>query len=153
MNARKAAFTALLRVSQGAYSSIALNETLSENDISDQNKALASAIFYGTLERERELDVMLRPFLRQSVSRLEKKVLIILRMGLVQLAFMDKIPESAAVNESVALAKSEGLKKASGLVNAVLRAYIRAGKPGANNAQGEIANGKDEKKSAGSAVP
>lgn len=124
--ARDAAFAALRRVSQGAYSSITLGQTLEKYGLSEQDKALASAIFYSTLERETQLDGMIRPLLSRPLSKLENDILIILRMGICQLAFMDKIPGSAAVNESVKLAKKYGYAKASGLVNAVLRAYIRS---------------------------
>ena len=125
MDARQAAFTALRAVSRGAYSSIAIGKTLSDNEVSEKDSALASAIFYGVLERESELDGILRPLLSRPASKLERDVLIILRMGLYQIAFMDRIPHSAAVSESVTLTRLTGNKRASGLVNAVLREYIR----------------------------
>lgn len=146
MDARQAAFTALRGVSRGAYSSIAIGKTLGDNDVSEQDKALAGAIFYGVLEREAELDAMLRPLLSRP-SKLEKDVRIILRMGLYQIAYMDGIPDRAAVSESVALAKMFGYSRASGLVNAVLRGYIRA------NGGGEKVPDKSDAKGTASPAP
>ncbi len=129
MDGRRAAFAALKRVSQGAYSNIALGEILGENTISDADRALASTIFYGVLERESGLDELLRGYLSKPLNRLEKDVLTILRIGMYQLCCLDRIPDSAAVNESVVLARRVGLSRATGLINAVLRSYVRAGKP------------------------
>ncbi len=63
----------------------------------------------------------------RSVSRLQPPVLAALRLGLLQLLFMDGIADHAAVNESVELAKSSGGRGGAGLVNAVLRRAIREG--------------------------
>jgi 16S rRNA (cytosine967-C5)-methyltransferase len=79
---------------------------------------------FGVLRRQGTLDYILTGLLTQPLLRLEPEVLIFLRLGLYQLMYLDRIPESAAVNESVNLAKLT-LPRASGLVNAVLRNYLR----------------------------
>jgi 16S rRNA (cytosine967-C5)-methyltransferase len=60
------------------------------------------------------------------MRKIELKTKVILRMGILQLLFMDKVPESAAVNESVILAKKHKLQKSSGFINGILRNIVRA---------------------------
>ncbi len=125
--ARKAAYRVLMRTdSEGAYSNIALNAELSKIE-DEREKSLATAIVYGTLENLRLLDRQIRTLTGKSVKKLQPAVRTILRMGLTQLVFMDKIPDSAAVNECVNLAKKFA-NPASGFVNGVLRSFIRSGK-------------------------
>ena len=127
MTDRKAAYNALKRVWEGGYSTLALDAVLSASDLDRRDRAFASAIFYGVLENADMLDYIISKFTKVG-SKIEKRARIILRMGLYQMIFMDKVPDSAAVNESVSLAKSVGLGRASGFINAVLRSFIRAGK-------------------------
>ena len=88
------------------------------------DRGLFAELVFGVLRRQGTLDHVLTGLLTQSLARLEPQVLIFLRLGLYQLMYLDRIPESAAVNESVNLAK-QVLPRASGLVNAVLRNYLR----------------------------
>lgn len=127
-SARRAAFEALKRTQGGAYSTIALDSAISSSEMDDREKALSSAIFYGVLESETLLDSVIDVRLRPKNRRLENDVRTILRMGVYQLACMDKIPESAAVFESVRLAKQVGLDRASGFINGILRGFVRDGK-------------------------
>ena len=83
--------------------------------------AFVTALVYGALERQITLDFVLQQYLRQPLRKLRPEVRVILRMGVLQLYFMDKIPASAAVNESVKLVKKNGCAYAAGLVNSVLR--------------------------------
>jgi 16S rRNA (cytosine967-C5)-methyltransferase len=76
------------------------------------------------LRRQGTLDYVLSGLLTQPLARQEPQVLIFLRLGLYQLMYLDRIPESAAVNETVNLAK-QILPRSSGLVNGVLRNYLR----------------------------
>jgi 16S rRNA (cytosine967-C5)-methyltransferase len=125
-NARSAALSALLHVDVNeGYSNIVLDKTLSAASLEQRDKALASAIFYGVLERRITLDYIIRQFSKTSVEKMSPEVLEILRMGVYQILYLEKIPKSAAVNESVNLAKENGLVKASGFINAVLRALLR----------------------------
>lgn len=128
MTARRAALEALKRTAKGAYSTIALDGILGRSGLDERDRALASALFYGVQENQTQLDAAISALLRRSGQKLESEVRQILRMGIYQLGYMDKIPDSAAVNESVALTRQTGHDSAAGFVNGILRSYIRAGK-------------------------
>lgn len=104
-----------------SYSNIAVAGALKNVDLQNADKALFTAIVYGTVERMITLDYNLSLYLKQPLKKLKPQVLCILRMGAYQIFFMDKIPDRAAINESVNLTKSNGAGFASGLCNAVLR--------------------------------
>lgn len=125
---RAAAFEILLKVHiDKAYSNLALDASLENESFSPVEKSFISALVYGVTERTLTLDYQLSRYLSQPLKKLKPQVLVILRMGAYQLLFMDKIPVSAAVNESVKLAKNNGCAFASGLVNAVLRKISQNG--------------------------
>ncbi len=127
--ARKAALGTLVRVARdGAYSNLALSSALKDRSLSDADSAFASALVYTTLERQITIDYHLSLYLTQPLRKLRPEVCAALRMGAAQILFMDKVPVSAAVNESVALIRQD--KKtayAAGLVNAVLRKVASGG--------------------------
>lgn len=124
MNARRIVFKLLLKVQKnGAYSNIILDNALKNSDLSEQDKAFSTALFYGTLERQILLDDKIAHFTRH--KDLDDEVKVALRMGLYQIDYMNSVPDSAAVNESVELVREVGAK---GFVNAVLREYLRSGK-------------------------
>lgn len=127
MNARKAAVTALLKVETDlAYSNIALNAVLKESGIEGSDKALASAIFYGVLDRKITLDYVLSLYVKTPLKKVKPFTLAVMRSALYQIMFMDKIPSSAAVNEAVKLVKNSKDSHSSGFVNAVLRNILRS---------------------------
>ncbi len=112
---------------EGAWSNGILKEYTQRDQLDDRDAALASRLCYGVLQNRLRLDFILRQLLTGKLRDLHPVVRDILHLGLYQLFFMDKIPESAAVNESVLLAKSscKGQRNAAGLVNGVLRNAIR----------------------------
>lgn len=121
-NARQAAFAYLSKIEKdNAYSNLILSEKNQNIVLSDKDRVLAHRIVKTVLERKITLDYNLSQYLTQPLKKLKPQVLTILRMGACQLLFMDKIPASAAINESVNLAKKNGCAFAGGLVNAVLR--------------------------------
>lgn len=122
-NARQIAFEALLKIHRdSAYSNLAVDAALKENaHLDDRDKAFVSNIVYGTLDRLILIDYNLSLYLNQPVKKLKPELHTILRMGVYQLLFMDKVPSRAAVNESVNLAKMNKSSFAASLVNAVLR--------------------------------
>lgn len=127
-SSREAAFEILLKIHKDkAYSNLALDASLDGGNFSPVERGFISALVYGVTERIITLDYQLSKYLSQPLKKLKPQVLVILRMGAYQLLFMDKIPVSAAVNESVKLTKSEGCAFASGLVNAVLRKVAKNG--------------------------
>lgn len=124
--ARAAALEALLRVDgEEGYSNIVLDSVLKKSSLSQKDSSLATAIFYGVLERRITLDYIIGLFSKRPAGKLSPAVREILRMGAYQLFFLKKIPPSAAVNESVKLTKKSGEFRASGFVNAVLRNMLR----------------------------
>lgn len=131
-SARKAAVSALLKVNRyGGYSNLVLDATLKENRLTPADAALASALFYGVLERKITLDYFIAKYAKGGLSRISPYVRECLRIGLYQMKYMDKIPVSAAVNESVGLVKNSRENRAAGFVNAVLRAAGRDENPDA----------------------
>lgn len=119
---RQTAFEILMRVEKDkAFSNKVLDNALKKLEYERQDSVFVSALVYGVLERKITLDYQISRFLTKSINRLKPDVLTILRIGMYQLLHMDKVPASAAVNESVKLAKANRCEYSSGLINAVLR--------------------------------
>ena len=91
------------------------------NALSAPDRNLATALVLGVLRWQIQLDHQLQTLLKRPNAKLDREILIALRMGAFQLRFLDRIPARAAIDESVELAKQAGHKFASGMVNAVLR--------------------------------
>ena len=128
-NVRNIAYNVLYRVlHEDAYSAIAVNNAVRENDLGGVDVSFLSALVYGVLERKLTLEYIIRQYSSVRIKKIEAKTLIILYLGMYQLIYMDKVPDSAAVNESVKLCKQLKLYKSAGFVNAVLRNFIRADK-------------------------
>lgn len=120
MNDRSIAYKILLKIEKDkAYSNLTLDSILGKEKAGYE--PFVRALVYGVIERKITLDYILSEFLSQPIHKLKPQVLTVLRMGVYQIKFMDKIPVSAAVNESVKLIKQQGFSFASGLVNSVLR--------------------------------
>ena len=121
-NPRQIAFEALMKtVRDGAFSNLALDSALSKTNLDTRDKSFVSNLFYGVIERQITIDYQLSLYLSKPLKKLKPEVLTILRLGAYQILFMDKVPNSAAVNESIKLSKKNGASYASGLINAVLR--------------------------------
>lgn len=119
--ARTIAYETLRRVeAEGAYASDVLHAELPPS-VKAEDAALATEITLGVLRWRRLLDFLLDRSLKKPVAKLDLPVAIALRMGLYQLRHLDRIPPSAAVNESVELVKRARKSSAATLVNAVLR--------------------------------
>ena len=128
MGARETALNALIACRKdGAWSNGVLKEYIHRDRLDTRDAALATRLCYGVLQNRLKLDFYLSQLLTGKVKDLHPAVRDILHLGLYQLYEMDKIPESAAVNESVTLAKHYCKKQRSapGLVNAVLRNAVR----------------------------
>ena len=126
-NPRGTALSVLLKIeNEGAYSNLALNHALREAKLSAVDSGFVSALVYGVLERKLLLDYIISQYSKIPLRKIETTTKMILRMGLLQLLFMDKVPESAAVNESVNLAKKRKLQKSAGFINGILRSVTRA---------------------------
>ncbi|MEG1244175.1 MAG: 16S rRNA (cytosine(967)-C(5))-methyltransferase RsmB [Oscillospiraceae bacterium] len=126
--ARQTAFEILIKINRdNAFSNLAIDAKLNNCELNAKDKSLATAIVYGVLERRLTLDYVASLYLKQSINKLKPEVLTALRIGVFQLLFMNKIPNSAAINESVQLVKKNGCTYASGLLNAVLRKVCENG--------------------------
>ena len=128
MTARQLAYEALLKTTRdGSYSNLTLDALLKANPMEQREKQFASRLFYGVLERKLTLDYQIEALSKKPVQKLDLEVVVALELGLYQLSYMDGVPTSAAVNESVNLIKKSRKKSASGFVNGVLRNYVRGG--------------------------
>lgn len=120
MDDRFLAFKILNKIEHDkAYSNIALDKVLNKYEAT--SSAFVCVLVYGVLERKITLDYYLSKVLSQPIKKLNPQVLTILRLGVYQLKFMDRIPVSAAVNESVKLSRKVKCSFAAGLINSVLR--------------------------------
>ena len=129
MGARETALNVLIACrKEGGWSNGVLKEYIARDRLDRKEAALASRLCYGVLQNRYLLDHYLQQLLTGKLKDLHPAVRDILHIGLYQLYKMDKIPESAAVNESVQLAKKYcgKVRSASGLVNAVLRNAVRS---------------------------
>ena len=128
MGARETALNVLIACrKEGAWSNGVLKEYAVRDRLDRRESALATRLCYGVIQNRGKLDFYLKQLLTGKVKDLHPVIHDVLHLGLYQLYEMDKIPESAAVNESVTLAKKYCPKQrfAPGLVNAVLRNALR----------------------------
>lgn len=125
---RQLAFDVLRKViRENSYSNLAVSGALAQNDLSPEERSFFTALVYGTIERKITLDYQLTLYLKQPIRKLNPKAYTALLLGAYQILFMDKVPDHAAVNESVKLVKKNGASFASGMVNAVLHKIVSAG--------------------------
>lgn len=124
--ARGVALEVLIAVAERqAYSNLMLNSVLEKGGLSPRDTRLATELVYGTIQRQNTLDWILQSLVKKGRQSLEPWVVQLLCLSLYQLRFLDKIPNHAVVNEAVRLAKQRGHKGIVGLVNGVLRSYLR----------------------------
>lgn len=126
INPRSIAVKILIKIeNDGAYSNLTINSFYDGLDISSQDKAFITNLVYGVIERKITLDYVLKKFIKTPLKKVKDITLANLRLALYQIMFLDKIPESAAVNEAVKLVKKSKHNRDSGFVNAVLRSVLR----------------------------
>ena len=110
---------------KGAYSGIVLDHMVKEAGLDRRDIGFVTRLFYGVIERSVTLDYCICSYAGKPLRKLDVQVVNILRMGLYQLAYMDAVPDSAAVNESVKLTGYAKKASAKGFVNAILRRFLR----------------------------
>jgi 16S rRNA (cytosine967-C5)-methyltransferase len=122
-DARNTALTVLNKLEQGKLTLDAILEDMTRGDdnLSKRERALFNALTYGVLRWRGRLDYIIAHFSNTPVKKIEPSVLNILRLGLFQIIYLDRIPDSAAVNTAVELSKRTGLSRAAGFINALLR--------------------------------
>lgn len=118
---RLAAFWALYNIEKGKYSNASIEE--STKGLSVKEVAFVRELVFGALKLNIKLDYAIN-YLKDKKARIKLKDRVLLRLGLYQLDYMDSVPDYAAVNETIAIAKKL-VKNKVGLINAILRGYIR----------------------------
>ena len=122
--AREVALKTLYKIDkEEAYSNIALDETIKENrhKLDDRDIGFISELVYGVTSWKLTIDEIVKMYSNIRLKKISPWILNILRLGIYQTVFLDKVPKSAAVNECVNLAKRYGHKSSSNFVNAILR--------------------------------
>jgi len=123
---RQAAVELLMDIEYKALlSSDAVFNLIKGNVLSPEDRRLAVRLIYGVLEQKLYLDYMLQQVSKTKLSKLDPLIHMILRVSLYQMLFMDRIPESAVVNEAVKMSKKKG-QHLSGFINGVLRNFQRS---------------------------
>ena len=129
MSARESALNVLKNCrAEGGWVNSSLKEQLARDRLDRRDAALATRLACGVLQNRRLLDHYLQQLLTGRLKDLRPVLRDILHLGLYQILFLDKIPDSAAVNEAVDLAKRycKKQKNAAPLVNGVLRNAVRS---------------------------
>lgn len=124
--ARASALEILIQFEQKqAYSNLLLNHYLKQHTLSELDRRLTTELVYGIIQRLHTLDWVADQLVKKGIHSLEPWVRQVIRIGLYQLMYLDRIPDRAAVYETVQLAKERGHPGIVRLVNGVLRAYLR----------------------------
>ena len=120
--ARVAAFDVLLQIERkAAFSSVLLPKY--EEELNAKDRGLCHEIVLGVLRRKLFLDANIDTLSKG--KRIDTEVRIVLRIGLFQLIYLDRVPAHSAINESVELAGRAKKTSAKGFVNAILRSFLR----------------------------
>ncbi|WP_221564173.1 16S rRNA (cytosine(967)-C(5))-methyltransferase RsmB [Alkalihalobacillus sp. TS-13] len=137
-NVREVATELLLKIDRSqAYSNLLLNQAIQKNNLSGKDAGLLTEIVYGTVQRKNTLDHYLKSFIKKPLDKLEDWVLVLLRLSVYQMVYLDRVPDHAIINEAVVIAKKKGHKGISGFVNGVLRNIQRKGVPGVASIEDE----------------
>lgn len=119
--ARTLAFRSLTKFRKdGSYTNLETSAVLEKNKLSEEDKNLFSKLFLGVVEKRITLDFLLSRLSSIPLNTLSAEVLSLLEMGLYQILYLDRIPDHAAIFETVELAK-KFIPEAAGFLNAVLR--------------------------------
>ena len=127
ITAREAALLALNDILyNGKYSNIAVKEMLGKcRGMDKTEKAFFTNLVYGVISRHFTLEYVISQYSAIKLKKLARYVKIILELGFYQIIYLDKVPESAAVNECVKLSKRYCKKGSDRFINGVLRAFLK----------------------------
>ena len=124
-DARDAALESLLLMERrGAWSDGSVKRIVAQAGLDSRDAALCARMTYGVVQNRTLLDYYIDSWCSQKAARLEPVVACVLWLGIYQILFMDKVPDRAAVHETVELVKRRGKARAAGMVNAVLRKCV-----------------------------
>jgi 16S rRNA (cytosine967-C5)-methyltransferase len=125
MNPRQLVLYALNDLETGSFTDVVVDRLLGKFKLTGVDRNLFTELIHGIVRRKRTLDVIIDRLAKQPAHRQPPQLKQLLRLGLYQLRYLDRIPASAAVNTTVDLAKTNGLSGLAGVVNGILRQYIR----------------------------
>ncbi len=125
MNPRQLALFALNDLETGSYTDVVVDRLLGKFQLAGVDRNFFTELVHGIVRRKRTLDAIIDRLAKQPADRQPPNLKQLLRLGLYQLRYLDRVPESAAVNTTVDLAKTNGLTGLAGVVNGILRQYIR----------------------------
>ncbi|MEM9772099.1 MAG: 16S rRNA (cytosine(967)-C(5))-methyltransferase [Cyanobacteria bacterium P01_D01_bin.73] len=124
--ARQVAFQTLRSILAGSYADAALDRYLRQaSHLSGQDRGLVTELVYGCTRQRRSLDAIIDRLAKKPAQEQAPELRAVLHLGLYQIGYLTQIPNGIAVHETVELAKLSGLKGLSGLVNGILRNYVR----------------------------
>ncbi|TAD78996.1 MAG: 16S rRNA (cytosine(967)-C(5))-methyltransferase [Oscillatoriales cyanobacterium] len=133
--ARHAALVALSAIEAGAYADAALDRAMRQHpNLDGRDRRLVTELVYGCTRQLRVLDGWIDRLATRPAREQPPAVRALLRLGLYQLIYLDRVPKSAAVHTTVELAKFAGLKGLSGFINGLLRGYLRQSAAESSNA-------------------
>jgi 16S rRNA (cytosine967-C5)-methyltransferase len=125
VSARQLAFQTLRAIQAGAYADIALDRTLTQTPLAGPDRRLLTELVYGCVRRQRTLDALIDCLATKTASQQPPDLRLLLHLGFYQLRYLDHIPAAAAVTTTVDLAKANRMAGLSGLINGILRTYLR----------------------------
>ncbi len=124
IGSRECALQILMQIEKDNFAVESIYSVFKKNRVSETDRSFIRELVYGTTKMKRRLDYELAYLISKNFAKIPSIIKNILRMGIFQLEFLDKVPDYAVVDESVNLAKKFGHKGTTGLVNAVLRSYV-----------------------------
>ncbi|KNF08742.1 ribosomal RNA small subunit methyltransferase B [Gottschalkia purinilytica] len=123
-NLREVALKILIEINEKeAYSNLSINKKTHGMDYRDSS--FIREIVYGVIENKLYIDWVIESFSKIKLKKINNTVKEIIRIGIYQILFMDKVPDSAAVNECVKISKKYSNKGAQGFINGILRTIVR----------------------------
>ena len=126
VNEREVVLDMLLSLREGKLSHTILKDTLDSYLYLDKSsRGFITRLYEGTIEKRLYLDFIIDGYSKTPVKKMKPIIMLLLEMAVYQLFFMDRVPDSAAINEAVKLAKKRGVTGLSGFVNGVLRNIAR----------------------------
>ena len=102
-----------------------IDEEFDREKLSENDKSFVKRECTGTIEKLKELDEIIDKYSKVKTKKLDKNVLIVLRLAIYELEYMDKVPAFATINEFVNIVKHSKNSRLSGYINAVLRSIVR----------------------------
>lgn len=126
VNEREVVLDMLLSLREGKLSHTILKDTLDSYLYLDKSsRGFITRLYEGTIEKRLYLDYIIDGYSKTPVKKMKPVIMLLLEISVYQLFFMDRVPDSAAINEAIKLAKKRGLTGLSGFVNGVLRNIAR----------------------------